>query len=173
MGILAVVLLVLLAFYFLLCVFLALRLHQTSRPETFPFYHQSRMTRSELLALERQREKSLEEMSLQALQTAYYGYLLSSPAGQIETSFSHALFKGKDVTINRPLDAKKQEEIAAWAAASVPNREQLARCGFTADEIDELFHLQKWYQTGGSDRIMVMRHWEFLRFLVRNGKLEV
>jgi len=26
---------------------------------------------------------------------------------------------------------------------------------------------------GGSDRIQILRHWEFLKLLVRSGKLEV
>ena len=32
--------------------------------------------------------------------------------------------------------------------------------------------LQEWYQYGGSDRVNVIRHLEFLKFLVRNGKLD-
>ncbi|HZU66415.1 MAG TPA: hypothetical protein VFA09_03985 [Ktedonobacteraceae bacterium] len=172
MGILAVILLVLLACYFLLCIFLALRLRQPQGRGSFPFSHTPPVAGSELVALERRREQSLEELSLQALQARYYGYLLSSSGGQVEASFADRLFKEKDRAVPMPGDAKRQEEVPSQAGAISPHRERLARCGFTADEIDALFDLQKWYQTGGSDRVVVMRHWEFLRFLVRNGRLE-
>ena len=51
--------------------------------------------------------------------------------------------------------------------------EKLAEDGFTQEEIDSLVRLRQWYQTGGSDRVGVMRHWEFLKFLVERGKLHV
>lgn len=51
-------------------------------------------------------------------------------------------------------------------------QEQLAACGFTSEEIVTLFRLQDWYQTGGSDRMELVRRWEFLKFLVRNGQLD-
>ena len=40
--------------------------------------------------------------------------------------------------------------------------ERLSECGFTSEEIFSLLWLQKWYQTEGSDRVELMRHWEFL-----------
>jgi len=52
-------------------------------------------------------------------------------------------------------------------------RDRLAGSGFTSEEISSLLWLQKWYQAGGSDRVTVVRHWEFLKLLVLNGKLEV
>ncbi len=54
-----------------------------------------------------------------------------------------------------------------------PETETLAKYGFTADEIGSLLWLQRWYQNGGSDRVQVVRHWEFLKLLVMSGKLEV
>jgi len=50
--------------------------------------------------------------------------------------------------------------------------EALAQRGFTQDEITSLLRLREWYQHGGSDRIDVIRYLEFLKFLVRNGKLQ-
>jgi hypothetical protein len=47
----------------------------------------------------------------------------------------------------------------------------LAQQGFTQDEIACLLRLREWYQHGGSDRREVIRYLEFLRFLLRNGKL--
>jgi hypothetical protein len=50
--------------------------------------------------------------------------------------------------------------------------ERLAQRGFTADEILSLFWLRQWYQNGGSDRVVVLRHLEFLKLLVLGGKME-
>ncbi len=48
----------------------------------------------------------------------------------------------------------------------------LAQNGFTDDEIISLLWLRQWYQHGGSDRVEVLRHLEFLKLLVVNGKIE-
>ncbi len=48
----------------------------------------------------------------------------------------------------------------------------LAQRGFTPEEVFALFWLRQWYQHGGSDRVIIVRHLEFLRRLVRNGTLE-
>jgi hypothetical protein len=32
--------------------------------------------------------------------------------------------------------------------------------------------LRHWYQTGGSDRMPLVRHWKFLKWLVMAGMLE-
>jgi hypothetical protein len=56
---------------------------------------------------------------------------------------------------------------------TIPERDELAQYGFTADEIVSLLWLRQWYQNGGSDRVEVLRHWEFLKLLVRSGKLDL
>jgi len=50
--------------------------------------------------------------------------------------------------------------------------EALAEGEFTQDEIASLLTLKQWYQHGGSDRVYVVRHLEFLKFLIMHGKLE-
>ncbi|GHO87759.1 hypothetical protein [Dictyobacter formicarum] len=50
--------------------------------------------------------------------------------------------------------------------------DKLVRNGFTSDEIISLFWLRQWYQHGGSDRVEVLRHLEFLKLLVVNGKVK-
>jgi hypothetical protein len=50
-------------------------------------------------------------------------------------------------------------------------KDALARCGFSREEITALLWLRQWYQTGGSDRVQLVRHLEFLKLLVLNGKL--
>ncbi len=57
--------------------------------------------------------------------------------------------------------------------ADAPERDRLAECGFTAEEIVALLWLRRWYQTGGSDRMHLVCHWEFLKRLVMTGRLEV
>ena len=51
----------------------------------------------------------------------------------------------------------------------------LAQCGFSPDpeEIVALLWLRQWYQMGGSDRVQIVRHLEFLKLLVLNGKMEL
>ncbi len=51
--------------------------------------------------------------------------------------------------------------------------EMLAQAGFTSDEIMSMLWLRQWYQNGGSDRVEVIRHLEFIKLLVLNGKMEV
>jgi hypothetical protein len=71
------------------------------------------------------------------------------------------------------MNTKKHSEMAAHMETITTDMERLVGYGFTSEEIVSLLWLQKWYQTGGSDRIEVVRHWEFLQFLVLNGKLDV
>jgi hypothetical protein len=68
-----------------------------------------------------------------------------------------------------------QEQLALPPAAqAVPTEQELlAQWGFPAQEIASLLWLRQWYQTGGSDRALMVRHLEFLRHLVRSGELEL
>ena len=63
--------------------------------------------------------------------------------------------------------------LESGTAASCVNAELevLALSGFTQEEIASLSRLREWYQNGGSDRSNVVRHLEFLTFLIRRGKL--
>jgi len=58
------------------------------------------------------------------------------------------------------------------AQSAILETEALAQRGFTQEEIASLLRLKEWYQHGGSDRIDVVHHLEFLKFLVSNGKLQ-
>jgi hypothetical protein len=75
--------------------------------------------------------------------------------------------------MNTSIDAQEQLEMAAHRETTAADLERLAGCGFTAEESVALLWLQQWYQAGGSDRIELMRHWEFLKFLVLTGKVDV
>jgi hypothetical protein len=56
---------------------------------------------------------------------------------------------------------------------AVPDTDVLTQSGFSEDEIISVLWLRQWYQNGGSDRIEVLRHLEFIKRLVINGKIEL
>jgi hypothetical protein len=70
-------------------------------------------------------------------------------------------------------ERKEQPDMAAHPEPIVTDRERLAGCGFTAEESAALLWLRHWYQSGGSDHVMLVRHWEFLKRLVVSGRLDV
>ena len=49
----------------------------------------------------------------------------------------------------------------------------LVESGFTPEEVVSMLYLRQWYQTGGSDRVEVIRHLEFLKLMVMSGKIEL
>ncbi len=63
-------------------------------------------------------------------------------------------------------------EMQTDVEAAPTEMETLVQTGFTSEEIASLLWLRQWYQNGGSDRVEVIRHLEFLKLLVVNGKLE-
>ena len=67
----------------------------------------------------------------------------------------------------QPLEMVQNTETAA------SETETLAQCGFTTDEIASLLWLRQWYQSGGSDRVEIVRHLEFIKLLVLTGKMEL
>jgi hypothetical protein len=173
MDIVTIVLLALLVLFFLLFAFLAVFRTETKRYEVFRVSAGFFPDVSQALALQKLREKYFEEVALQHLPAPYQEHFLRSPSGRIETSFSHGLCNGKDMKMNTDIGAKKQDEMKAHTKTIETDREQLADYGFTSDEIVSLLWLQRWYQSGGSDRVELVRHWGFLRFLLLDGKLDV
>jgi hypothetical protein len=63
-------------------------------------------------------------------------------------------------------------EMVTNNESAIVEMETLVQSGFTNEEIASLFWLRQWYQSGGSDRVEVVRHLEFLKLLVVSGKLE-
>ena len=74
--------------------------------------------------------------------------------------------------MNPQVSSEKDFEMVN-AVDTANEQEFLAQNGFTPDEIVSLLYLRQWYQNGGSDRIEVIRHLEFLKMLVANGKIEL
>ncbi len=62
-------------------------------------------------------------------------------------------------------------DIETDAQSAIAETEALAQKGFEQDEIAFLLRLREWYQRGGSDRVDLVRHLEFLKFLIDKGKL--
>ena len=57
--------------------------------------------------------------------------------------------------------------------ATISDEDALALSGFSTDEIVSLLYLRQKYQTGGSDRVEVVRHLEFLKLMVMSGKIDL
>lgn len=66
----------------------------------------------------------------------------------------------------RPLEIVRQTE------GTSSEMDVLMQHGFSTDEVISLLWLRQWYQTGGSDRMEIVRHLEFLKTLVVSGKME-
>ncbi len=75
--------------------------------------------------------------------------------------------------MNTDIQAEEQLEKETQVQVTVTETDLLAQCGFSPEEIVSLLWLRHWYQTGGSDRVQIVRHLEFLKLLVLNGKIEV
>ncbi len=75
--------------------------------------------------------------------------------------------------MNTHISTQEQDEMTVRPDAMVTDLEGLAAGGFTSEEIVSLLWLRQRYQTGGSDRVVLVRRWEFLKLLVLTGKLDV
>jgi hypothetical protein len=75
--------------------------------------------------------------------------------------------------MNTDIQAEEHLEMETQVQATLTETDILVQCGFSAEEIVSLLWLRQWYQTGGSDRVQITRHLEFLKFLVLHGKLEL
>jgi len=77
----------------------------------------------------------------------------------------------KDRSMNAQIRASEQLTRATYLETDAPEMVGLAQCDCTAEEIAALLWIRQWYQTGGSDRMELVRRWEFLKWLVMTGRL--
>lgn len=70
------------------------------------------------------------------------------------------------------MNTRPLEMVSNVESTLTDDTDELTQSGFTQDEIISLLWLRQWYQHGGSDRMLVVRHLEFLKLLVVNGKIE-
>ena len=73
--------------------------------------------------------------------------------------------------MNTHIDGEERLEMDATVQMAGSERDLLVRCGFSREEIAALVFLRQWYQTGGSDRVQIVRHLAFLKLLVLHGKV--
>ena len=73
--------------------------------------------------------------------------------------------------MNTHIDVEERLEMDSLVQMAGSEIDMLVRCGFSREEIAALLWLRQWYQTGGSDRVQIVRHLEFLKLLVLHGKL--
>ena len=74
--------------------------------------------------------------------------------------------------MNPQVQSEKELDITNNADMTITEVGALTENGFTSEEIVSLLYLRQWYQTGGSDRVEVVRRLEFLKLMVMNGKIE-
>jgi len=72
--------------------------------------------------------------------------------------------------MNPHIHVEEHLEIGIQLQATRTETDMLAQCGWSAEEIVALLWLRQWYQTGGSDRVQIVRHLEFLKLLVNSDK---
>lgn len=75
--------------------------------------------------------------------------------------------------MNPQIQSEKELTITNTTNIAITETDALLQSGFTSDEVVSLIWLRNWYQTGGSDRVEVVRHLEFLKLLVVSGKMEL
>lgn len=75
--------------------------------------------------------------------------------------------------MNPQIETEKELTITNNTDLTINETDALLQEGFTSDQIVSLIWLRNWYQTGGSDRVEVIRHLEFLKLLVLSGKMEL
>ena len=82
------------------------------------------------------------------------------------------LIRKKVNIMNPQIQSEKELEMVNNAEIAITETDALIQNGFTSEEIVSLLWLRQWYQNGGSDRIEVVRHLEFLKLMVMSGKIE-
>ncbi len=75
--------------------------------------------------------------------------------------------------MNHQIQAEEERTMAMRVGTDAALRDQLAQYGCSTEEIAALRWLRCWYQTDGSDRMELVRHWEFLKWLVMTDRLAV
>ena len=75
--------------------------------------------------------------------------------------------------MNPQIQSEKELAITNNTDITITEVGALTENGFTSEEIVSLLYLRQWYQTGGSDRVEVVRRLEFLKLLVVSGRMQL
>jgi hypothetical protein len=87
--------------------------------------------------------------------------------------WQHILDRLSTLFLRPRVRVQKRHTSIPLEAAVVSEEEKLVQNGFTSEEIFALYKFRQWYQMSGREDIVLLRHWEFLKRLVNNGRLEV
>jgi hypothetical protein len=146
----------------------------------------------EQLVLERVRERQREAQHEQMLADlwkpshgmvryllGYLGIFFMAPVTRAphleqpdQQTDSNCTPESKDTLLHPQIHPEEQPNMITHLQTAALERERLVQSGFSAEEIVALLWLRQWYHMGGSDRFELVRRWEFLRLLVKNGTLE-
>ena len=74
--------------------------------------------------------------------------------------------------MNPTITLKAEFESTTIEETVVSDFDTLTTCDFSAEQIVSLLELRQRYQSSGSDRASIIRHWEYLRLLVASGRME-
>jgi|SRR5713101_2846285 len=163
MNMATLVLQVLLGLVFLPLSFLALRQHETDWYGTFLVASGPFASSAMVLASQKLRERIFFRPETHCVLV-----LRTHPVGSVVKCFETETTAKDLLPTGNALRASAAHSSGRISSTDI---EGLDGCGFTTEEIVSLLWLQHWYQTGGSDRVEPLRQWEFLKYLVLNGKL--
>ena len=71
--------------------------------------------------------------------------------------------------MNTQIKTEEQLMRATHAETGAPEVDELVQSSFSAEESAALRWLRRWYQSGGSDRMQLVRNFEFLKWLGKCG----
>ena len=106
------------------------------------------------------------------------GQMTQRQSGNIELLYMYSkaaetvLLRKKVTIMNPQIQSEKEFDKVNTANIAITETDTLTENGFTSEEIVSLLYLRQWYQTGGSDRVEVVRRLEFLKLMVMNGTIE-
>jgi hypothetical protein len=83
------------------------------------------------------------------------------------------LLRKKVNIMNPQIQSEKELAITNNTDITITEVGALTENGFTSEEIVSLLYLRQWYQTGGSDRVEVVRRLEFLKLLIVSGRMQL
>src|SRR5260370_24466412 len=110
----------------------------------------------QMLLEEAERERLLAKYR-RSEKTGSRGKLLATVTYMHTNIFTYPL-KQKDSKMNIENSIDEQREMATDADTAVTERERLAPCGFTSEEIASVLWPTTWYQTGANQPVCTRAH---------------
>jgi len=121
-----------------------------------------------------QHDVAKNDQECSSLSTTSSGILLLNK--ELQRHFGremNTIFRKGYISMNTRASVEEHLEMETPLQTARTETETLTQCGFSPAETVALLWLRQWYQTGGSDRVQIVRHLEFLKLLVLHGKIEL